>query len=255
MPYEETVSNLNAYSALCMNTNGSAISLQAQDPNENSRLDQLWYISYVAGHDRYAIRPISDFSLAMDVDVGNYVTVDPNEVGAYWDIVAYSFGFTIRYYGNSNENAKPVVADAPGSQIYLGSDTSLRLGLTGTSGYLGEVYCRDALVRFLDDGHILCIYRVYYSGQSLQEQKYGHYMIICGYVLVNGEYRFLVKDPGPPNVGSCYLISYEKLYFGAHNQWDEKGDNYAWYAVVVHQTTYSGNKMPWFMEQGGDIWW
>lgn len=47
MPYEETVSNLNAYSALCMNTNGSAISLQAQDPNVNSRLanggDYHWY--------------------------------------------------------------------------------------------------------------------------------------------------------------------------------------------------------------------
>lgn len=123
--------------------------------------------------------------------------------------------------------------------------------------YDGFVYSKENLIRFIDDQHVVFINRQSFSSLDPvgEWDETGHSTIICGYVLVNGEYRFLVKDPGPPNVGSCYLISYEKLYFGAHNQWDEKGDNYAWYAVVVHQTTYSGNKMPWFMEQGGDIWW
>ena len=111
----------NAYSDLCMNTSGSAISLHAQETNANSWLGQLWYISYVSGYGLYSIRPISDFSLSMDVDAGNYVAVAQNEVGAYWDIVADGYNYAIRYHGNRSETAKPVVADMPGSSIYIGN--------------------------------------------------------------------------------------------------------------------------------------
>ena len=57
----------------------------------------------------------------MTANNANYVAVDEMETQFCWDIVANSFGYSIRFDGDSSENAKPVVASMPGSQIYLGN--------------------------------------------------------------------------------------------------------------------------------------
>ena len=109
----------NASSDLCFYTGGSAVSLQAQQTNVSSRTGQLWKIRYVAGG-KYEICPIRDTSVALTADSGNYVTVGEAENTASWGIVQNSFGYSIQYLGSSDEVAKPVVADMPGTQIYLG---------------------------------------------------------------------------------------------------------------------------------------
>ena len=110
---------INASSNLCLYTGGSAVSLQAQDTNINSRMGQLWKISYVSDG-RYIINPIQDTSVELTASASNYVTVGETDIEACWEIACTSSGYVLKYLGSLSETAKPIVADMPGSQIYLG---------------------------------------------------------------------------------------------------------------------------------------
>ena len=117
----------NAYSDLCMYGSGGLVSLQNQETDEAYRAERLWYVEYVPSHGRYIIRPMSDFSVGMGIDDNKYVRV--GQLGYYpcWDIVKNSFGYSIHYYEYTNGYTKPIVADQPGSHIYLGNwETNLK---------------------------------------------------------------------------------------------------------------------------------
>ena len=117
----------NAYSDLCLSGTAGRMSLQNQQSNATYRVSQLWHISFDPGHNRYIIRPVKDFSVAMGVSSDMYVAVEDLEYETCWDITHNSFGYTIKYYEYSNGNAKPIVADQPGSEVYVGTwETSLK---------------------------------------------------------------------------------------------------------------------------------
>ena len=117
----------NAYSDLCLSGTMGRMSLQNQQTNAAYRVSQLWHISFDPGHNRYIIRPVKDFSVAMGVSSDMYVAVEDLEYETCWDITHNSFGYTIKYYEYSNGNAKPIVADQPGSEVYVGTwETSLK---------------------------------------------------------------------------------------------------------------------------------
>ena len=117
----------NAYSDLCLSGTAGRMSLQNQQSNAAHRVSQLWHISFVPGHNRYIIRPVKDFSVAMGVSSDMYVVVDDLGYEPCWDITHNSFGYSIKYYEYSNGNAKPIVADKPGSEVCVGTwETSLK---------------------------------------------------------------------------------------------------------------------------------
>ena len=78
-------------------------------------------------------------------------------------------------------------------------------------------------------------------------------MIVCGYVFVNGEYRFIVKDPLPVNTGETYIISYDKLYCGLDVQWDEIEENMpgVWAGMSAVQTEYAQETIPYYFDKEG----
>ncbi len=112
-----------------------------------------------------------------------------------------------------------------------------------------EIYSLEALMRFLNDGHVLYISRGWYSDITTTSSRYGgHATLIYGYVTTNLGIRFLVRDPGPVGVGSSYMISYEKLCNGRNDQSDELPDDGVWYASIVVNTAYSDETIPYYFD-------
>ena len=166
----------NASSGLCMYTSGSSVSIQTQNTNVNNRLGQLWHIEYKASCGRYIIRPLKDFSVALGANVNDYLTVGSMSDEACWDIVGNSFGYAIRYYGSSSENAKPIVADMPGSQICLGSwETSLTCHWELEKAY--GIFLRNIKTKKLADSSTKAILGTgrscYLSDIGVQYEYYG----------------------------------------------------------------------------------
>lgn len=110
----------NAYSDLCMEADGSTVSIYDQVTNQEERNDQLWLITYI-GTGRYDIQPLYDLTLALTENSGNYVAVGAAGETTRWGIVHNNLGYVIRYGDSSSDNARPVVSEMPGSQVYLGT--------------------------------------------------------------------------------------------------------------------------------------
>jgi hypothetical protein len=50
----------------------------------------------------------------------------------------------------------------------------------------------------------------------------GHMMVITGYAIIDGENWVFINDPGAPNVGSQYSITYEDYVSGSdHTHWND----------------------------------
>lgn len=123
--------------------------------------------------------------------------------------------------------------------------------------YEERTYSEDALVQILDDGGpvIVCTYK--YSDTSDASSFYsGHAILIYGYAVLNGEYRFLVHDPLPVRLGQSYMISYDKLYSGTEKDdditvitgtdTDSNNDPRIWHSIVVLNTTCTAETRPYY---------
>jgi len=91
--------------------------------------------------------------------------------------------------------------------------------------------------------------RIKYNDMTDPDSKNGgHATLIFGYVVINGEYRFLIKDSWG---GATYWMSYEKLYNGRNAQPDEVQDDGIWRSCIVVNEEYAtiDNTIPYYFSQ------
>ena len=107
------------------------------------------------------------------------------------------------------------------------------------------VYSKESLLRFLDDGYVVAIGRSEYSNFAGSNVRVGgHFTLIFGYIIVNGEHRFLIRDSLPVNLGETKIMSYEMIFNGQNPQNGENADHFAWDSVVVINTSYANETIP-----------
>ena len=112
------------------------------------------------------------------------------------------------------------------------------------------IYEEDTLVRFLDDGYVVYIARGYYNSTSNPDSRNGgHATLIYGYTVIDSKIWFLVRDPLPQNMGSTYMMSYEKLCYGRDAQPGEYIDSGIWDASIVCDTPYADQTVPYFFNK------
>ena len=96
---------------------------------------------------------------------------------------------------------------------------------------------------------MLILYLIYEVDGTLSP-KIGHMTLIFGYVIIGTEIRFLVRNSAPVNEGETEMISYNKLCNGNdYIQGEEEADNYVWDGVIVVETTYANDTIPYYYDQ------
>ncbi len=104
-----------------------------------------------------------------------------------------------------------------------------------------QICSEQTLVNFLDAGHVIYISRGKYIENPAKPTGYerdsGHATLIYGYVTIDSEIWFLIRDPDPKDVGSTRLMSYEKIYNGRECKANESSDNYVWEGFTVKSNT------------------
>lgn len=142
-------------------------------------------------------------------------------------------------------NAVSFCIDSVGGTLDL--DTSL--DFTSVNQHLvlpNSIYSEENIMRFLDDGHVLLIGRMWINEDaSIQE---GHAVLVYGYCYMNGQYYFLIKDPGPEDIGRHSILSYTMLCNGlnaeSNDQSDSEGAVGWWVETIVAETSYSDERIP-----------
>lgn len=181
-----------------------------------------------------------------------------------WCWVATARMFAKHYYPNvSYTQADAVnelvggVINVPGSMRQLGTAAVYYISNINGASYRDDivliepgVYSESTLKGFLDGDDVVVAFRLQYEDISdpSTEMSIGHFVLIAGYVEENGDCRFLIRDPSPEDVGSTYLISYEKLYCGANSQQDEFADDWVWYATMLINTYDIEDRIPYHFE-------
>ena len=63
----------------------------------------------------------------------------------------------------------------------------------------------------------------------------GHMLLIYGYVMIDSDYWFLIRDPAPENEGKSYMATYQQIYHGPsfHNG---NNDIYTWDRCLIRDT-------------------
>ena len=114
-----------------------------------------------------------------------------------------------------------------------------------------RIYSSDTLKNFLDHGHVVYIGIAQFDTEDGQlVYNIGHAVLVYGYVSINGELRFLVRDPHPQggftDVGTpignptSYMRLYENLCFSHQLSEDEFPDGtYIWSGVLACSTSYA----------------
>ena len=102
-----------------------------------------------------------------------------------------------------------------------------------------SVYSENTLKSFLDDDYVVYISRRWYNDlDDASDYDGGHATLVFGYVVIDSEIWFLVRDPWPVDEGETYMISYNKLYNGRNPRSGESSDTGIWYASIVVNTSY-----------------
>ena len=102
-----------------------------------------------------------------------------------------------------------------------------------------SVYSENTLKSFLDDDYVVYISRRWYNDlDDASDYDGGHATLVFGYVIIDSEIWFLVRDPWPVDEGETYMISYNKLYNGRNPRSGESSDTGIWYASIVVNTSY-----------------
>lgn len=111
-----------------------------------------------------------------------------------------------------------------------------------------KIYSEQTMKQFLDDGHVIYISRGQYSDFNDPTSRYnGHAFLITAYLCVDGDCWFIAQDPWPEDVGSSYLISYEKLVNGSNSQGVfETSDLGVWDGAITINTSYSTQTIPYY---------
>ena len=132
--------------------------------------------------------------------------------------------------------------DIGGNAIDICAAINYYLSDTGCSqefGYPGgiDVYSKETLVRFLNDGHVIIIGRHERDDIYLVNSNVGHTILIYGYIVLNGDAHFLIRDPAGCQT---YIVSYDWLYNGRNRHvYDQRPeDDYIWTSTVVAKTEY-----------------
>jgi len=217
---------------------------------------------------------------------GTLIQSDDNDPKAYWNLfeigfisntqfeaqkedqwcwVATSRMFAKNYSSNVTYTQSQAVIHVKGSEINLGGnwDESIEAinyylstdpNITLNIQKVHNVYSKETLVRFLDDGHVIYAHLSHYHTlvDEEVENRGAHAILIAGYTIIDGHYRFLIYDPWNPNVGKRLLVSYENLYNGHETELfsDDIKKNYTglylWTGCIVVNTPYSSQTVPWY---------
>ena len=110
--------------------------------------------------------------------------------------------------------------------------------------YQNRVYSQNTLMQFLKDGNVVGVTIGKYE-LSAANRTGGHAVLIYGYVMVDSDIYFLVKDPSPVGDGDIYMISYEDLYCETKVNNDET-IYYVWETAIVTKGLYSGQTIPYY---------
>ena len=112
-----------------------------------------------------------------------------------------------------------------------------------------QIYTEENVIRFLEDGHTLCLMLGYYPTLSEDYRPSGHVVVIFGYVYVDGVCKFLVRDPSPMSTGSTQVVSYAYIVNRASTQEGANAAIYVWESTLVCATTYSSETIPNYFDQ------
>lgn len=98
-------------------------------------------------------------------------------------------------------------------------------------------YSYSSLLQFLNNCNVMVIGRDLFKKEGNQLIRVsGHCTLLSGYVKIGDSYEFIIKDPGPPNIGSIYTLSYAKLC-NAFEADPTATNGYIWvYAIVLANT-------------------
>ena len=114
-----------------------------------------------------------------------------------------------------------------------------------------KIYSEDTLMKFLDDGHVLIIHRLWYNYQNgmyvFDNIRVGHFYVLSGYVTIQGKTWFILHDPSnsDDDEAEATLMTYQKLRCGYDRTEDELRDDGFWCCAIVVNTEYSKNTISW----------
>lgn len=114
-----------------------------------------------------------------------------------------------------------------------------------------KIYSEDTLMKFLDDGHVLIIHRLWYNYQNgmyvFDNIRVGHFYVLSGYVTIQGKTWFILHDPSnsDDDESEATLMTYQKLRCGYDRTEDELRDDGFWCCAIVVNTEYSKNTISW----------
>ena len=139
-----------------------------------------------------------------------------------------------------------LLSEAKMAITYFLSNTNDEVNLIVKSD---QIYTEENVIRFLEDGHVLYIARGVYSNNTVLRRESGHAIVIWGYVYIDGEYRFLIRDPSPLTTGSTLVVSYQWLVNGQNAQSGASSNLTIWDGTLVCTTLYSNDTIPYYFEQ------
>ena len=185
-----------------------------------------------------------------------------------WCWLAVSRMFAKHYYSNVTLTQEDAIATIKGGigtdGNYSNDKGSLEQAQQAINYYISNIagasidtlikrrviYSEENLIRFLNDGHVVYVGRGLYDNMNDgSTQNGGHLILIYGYVIIDTEVYFLIKNSFPENIGKTETISYDKLCYGTNIKMYEDEDNGIWYSTIVINTSYANDTIPYYFDQ------
>ena len=100
--------------------------------------------------------------------------------------------------------------------------------------YGGQAFTESQILSRLEQGQPIYVIRGVNYIDSFGESRFsGHAMIVYGYVSIDGDNIYLIRDPLPEDYGSSYFMSFEKMCNGNNALAWESPDDCFWNGSIV----------------------
>ena len=145
----------------------------------------------------------------------------------YSDNVIYTQSQAVEHIKGKVEN-KPgsilEIADAVNFYVSNNSNLDLELNIL-----LNQVLTSNVLQLFMNNSHVVLVTQL----NPVSEK--GHVVLICGYVDIQGEIRYIVKDPWPVGSGEAYFRTYDELI---SYQDTDNNSTMIWQSTITREVTF-----------------
>ena len=162
----------------------------------------------------------------------------------YYPSVSLTQAQALYHINGSTDNVGGGLDDIESAIAYYISNIQ-NANLTTT---IQGVYSEGKLKQFLDNGKVIITVHRYYSSLSVESDiREAHMILIYGYVTINGQYYYLIRDSLPEDAGSSYMMSHDELYF--RDNPSDTNRYLIWIASVVELTEYADSDIPNYIDR------